>query len=175
MIKRIIIVGKGASGKDYLRKILEDSGFIYCRSHTTRPIRKNEENGKDYFFIDEKGIPAEKDLYESVYFNGWFYGTSKEEFDRSNLFIMTPKGISQLKEEDRKASFIIYIEADEKSRIDRLSSRRDADDVKRRIEADEKDFLNFDDFDTTINNSQNHEEDINIKIKGIIDGIGKLP
>ena len=157
MMKRIIISGKGGSGKDYLRKIMEDYGFTYCKSYTTRPIRENEENGKDYFFIEEKDIPAKKDLYESVYFNGWFYGTPKTEFKKSNLFIMTPKGISSLKKEDRKNSVVIYIESNEETRRNRLLERRDADDVERRIKADEKDFNNFNDFDLIINNSEEND------------------
>lgn len=156
-MKRIIISGKGGSGKDYLRKIMEDLGFTYCKSYTTRPIREGEENGKDYFFIEEKDIPAKKDLYESVYFNGWFYGTPKTEFKKSNLFIMTPKGISSLKKEDRKNSVVIYIESNEETRRNRLLERRDADDVERRIKADEKDFNNFNDFDLIINNSEEND------------------
>lgn len=152
MIK-VIIAGKGGSGKDYLRKMLEEVGYTYCKSYTTRPIREGEENGKDYIFIEEKDIPKEEDLYESVYFNGWFYGTPKKEFQKSNLFIMTPKGISSLKEEDRKKSIIIYVNADEETRRIRMGERKDADDVERRIEADEQDFKNFNDFDITINNS----------------------
>jgi len=152
MIK-VIIVGKGGSGKDYLRKMLEEAGYSYCKSYTTRPIREGEENGKDYIFIDEKDIPKKEDLYESVYFNGWFYGTPKTEFEKSNLFIMTPKGISSLKEEDLKKCIIIYVNADEETRRIRMGERKDADDVERRIEADEQDFRDFDDFDITINNS----------------------
>ena len=51
MKKRLIIVGKGGSGKDHMRKMLQDEGFRYCISHTTRPPRKDETNGVDYFFI----------------------------------------------------------------------------------------------------------------------------
>jgi guanylate kinase len=159
-MKRIIIVGKGGSGKDYLRKILEGFGAIYCKSYTTRPIREGEENGKDYVFIEEKDIPKEEDLYEGVRFNGWFYGTPLEEFKKSNLFIMTPKGISSLKEEDRKESIIIYINADEETRRARLSQRKDSDDVERRIKADEEDFENFRDYDVIVNNSRDREEEI---------------
>ena len=153
MRNKIIIVGKGGSGKDHLRKIMEEFGLDYCKSYTTRPIREGEENGKDYIFIGENDIPKKKDLYESVYFNGWFYGTPKDEFDKSNLFIMTPKGVSSLKKSDRKKSIILYIEANEEVRRTRLLERKDADDVERRIEADEEDFKDFDDFDITINNS----------------------
>ncbi len=92
MKKRLIIVGKGGSGKDHLRKILVEKGFKYCISHTTRPIREGEENGKDYWFIESsKLIEMAESFYEGVFFNNWFYGTSMDEFNRSNLFIMTPR------------------------------------------------------------------------------------
>jgi guanylate kinase len=55
-MKRIIIVGKGGSGKDHMRKKLEEAGFRYCVSHTTRPPRDEEINGKDYYFISSLEI-----------------------------------------------------------------------------------------------------------------------
>jgi len=153
MKKRLIIVGKGGSGKDHLRKILVDEGFRYCISHTTRPIREGEENGKDYWFINSSQLPSmAEEFYEAVYFNNWFYGTSNKEFYTSNLFIMTPKGITKLKPEDRKESVIVYLNIDEETRKKRLEERRDADDVKRRLEADFQDFHDFTDFDFEIKN-----------------------
>jgi guanylate kinase len=90
------------------------------------------------------------DFIENTLFNGWIYGTSKDEFLRSELFILTPSGISQLSEKDRSDSFIIYIDIDEDTRRRRMSERKDADSVERRLEADEKDFRNFLDFDCII-------------------------
>jgi len=140
MKKRLIIVGKGGSGKDHLRKILVDEGFRYCISHTTRPIREGEENGKDYWFINSSQLPSmAEEFYEAVYFNNWFYGTSNEEFYTSDLFIMTPKGIAKLKPEDRKESVIVYLNIDEETR-------------KKRLEADFQDFHDFTDFDFEIKN-----------------------
>ena len=153
MKKRLILVGKGGSGKDHLRKMLEEKGFKYCVSHTTRPIRDGEENGKDYWYINSSELPGMADkFYEGVYFNDWFYGTSLEEFNSSNLFIMTPKGISKVKPEDREESVILYINIEEETRRKRLESRRDADTVNRRLEADFQDFYDFTDYDLeTIN------------------------
>lgn len=153
-MKRLIIVGKGGSGKDYLRKKLEKVGFKYCISHTTRPPREGEENGKDYHFISKeeatKYYIETNVFYEYVIFNDWLYGTSINEFYSSNLFIMTPKGVEKLKPEDRVESVILYLNIDEETRKSRLESRRDADDVKRRLEADFADFLGFTDFDLEI-------------------------
>ena len=153
MKKRLIIVGKGGSGKDHLRKILVGKGFKYCVSHTTRPMREGEENGRDYWFIQSSQLPPmAEDFYEAVYFNNWFYGTSIKEFYSSNLFIMTPKGIAKLKPEDREESVVVYLNIDEETRKRRLQERRDADDVERRLQADFHDFHDFEDFDYEIKN-----------------------
>ena len=163
--KRIILVGKGGSGKDHLRKMLEEKGFKYCVSHTTRPIRDGEENGKDYWYINSSELPEMADkFYEGVYFNDWFYGTSLEEFHSSNLFIMTPKGISKVKPEDRKESVILYINIDEETRKKRLENRRDADTVNRRLEADFQDFYDFTDYDLEISNPTFEVDEILSKI-----------
>ena len=154
MNKRVIIVGKGGSGKDHLRKSLSEMGYKYCVSHTSRPSREGEEDGVDYFFVSigEVSDPdfLEKNFYEWVTFNGWFYGTSVSEFKQSDLLIMTPSGVEKLRHEDRKDSHIIYLDIPEVVRRQRLLSRRDADDVERRLEADQADFLNFDDYDEQI-------------------------
>jgi guanylate kinase len=153
--KRIILSGKAASGKDYARQQLEKYGLKYCVSHTTRPPREGEINGVDYHFISLDSCIHHfiaKDLfYEYVEFNGWIYGTSLDEFEKSNLFIMTPSGISKLKFSDRKESLIIYIDVPENIRRERLLKRNDSDSVERRLIADEKDFENFIDFDHRIN------------------------
>ncbi len=155
--KRIILVGKAGSGKDYLRSLLEECGFKFCVAHTSRPIRNGEVNGKDYHFVsleDAKKM-AESDLfYEWNIFNEWIYGTSKEEFYKSQLFIMTPSGIKKLKPEDREESIIAYIDIDETNRRERLLRRRDADSVNRRIASDEIDFSDFDDYDFKITNPE---------------------
>ena len=155
MNKRVIIVGKGGSGKDHLRKSLSEIGYKYCVSHTSRPPRQDEENGRDYFFVNigEVSDPEflENNFYEWVTFNGWFYGTSISEFRSSDLLIMTPSGVKKLKSEDRKNSHIIYLDIPEDIRRERLLLRRDADDVQRRLEADRLDFTDFMDYDELIN------------------------
>lgn len=151
---RIILCGKAASGKDHLRKILEGRGFKYAVSYTTRPPRTGEVDGKDYFFIDEaefRDLIEQNFFYEHVTFNGWYYGTSKEQwYETDDVFIMTPSGINKIKTADRKHSFIIYIDVPIEIRRDRLSLRSDADTVDRRLEADENDFKSFVDFDIKI-------------------------
>jgi guanylate kinase len=156
-MNKVILAGKAASGKDYMRKLLESRGFTYGVSYTTRPPREGEVHGKDYYFlsVDEfKKLIAEDFWYEYVEFNGWYYGTSKDQFYNScNLFIMTPKGISHISPEDRKDCTIFYIDIPLEIRKERLISRNmPGDTLDRRIEADEFDFKDFTDFDIRIDN-----------------------
>lgn len=167
--RRIIIAGKGGSGKDYLVKLLKEKDLVYSVSHTSRPPRDNEFNGVDYYFItyeEAMRMANAGEFYEWVEFNEWFYGTSLDEFYRANLFIMTPSGIEKLKPEDRKESFIIFIDIDENILRERLAGRNDADKAERRIDADREDFKNFSDFDCIIKNP-------NFTVEEVLEKIGR--
>lgn len=157
-MNKIILAGKAASGKDHMRKILESRGFIYGISFTTRPPREGEIHGVDYYFLskDEFNQKTQENFwYEYVEFNGWYYGTSNDQFHNTcNLFIMTPVGISHIKQEDRLSCTIIYIDIPFHTRKDRLLNRNmPGDSLARRLDADENDFELFNDYDIKINNS----------------------
>jgi len=158
-VPRTIIIGKAASGKDYMRAKLEERGYKYAATYTTRPKRVDEDEGKDYHFISDEEFTRmveAGEFYETAEFNDWKYGTSKEQFYTKDIFIMTPSGVSQLSPEDREQSFIIMIDIDAKTRYNRLMQRDEhnkglpGDSVKRRIQADENDFKDFVDYDVCI-------------------------
>lgn len=152
---RIIIVGRGGSGKDFLKKKYENANFTTAISHTTRPRRSNEIYGRDYFYVTETAFRqfiANGDLQEFDQFNGWFYGTSLYEWNSSQIFIKTPRGVEKIDKDDRKNCLIIYLDIAEDIRRERLLKRQDADDVERRIQADERDFKDFKDYDVRIDN-----------------------
>ena len=57
MGKIFLLMGKSASGKDAVyRNLLQDEtlGLKKIVMYTTRPMRQKEENGKQYFFVEEK-------------------------------------------------------------------------------------------------------------------------
>ncbi len=153
MSKKIIIVGPGGSGKDYLRRIMVDRGFTYGVSHTSRPPREGEEEGKDYYFRDIKFFEDNQDMFlELQTFNGWKYGISKKEFEEKDIFILSPAGLRSISKEIREKSFVIYVNTGSEIRLERLHARNDADDVERRYIADIRDFFNFSDYDIMITN-----------------------
>lgn len=152
--KRIILCGKAASGKDYARKLFEGRNFKYATSYTSRPKRKGEVEGKDYHFMSTEDFEYMASIdyfYEYVKFNGWYYGTSIEQFYEDDVFIMTPSGISKLHPKDRANSFIIYFDTPYDLRKERLEKRKDMDSPERRLKTDEEDFKDFTDYDLKIN------------------------
>jgi len=153
MKAKIIIVGPGGSGKDFLRKKMVDKGFEYGVSFTSRPPREGEEEGIDYYYRDEDFFESNSDIFlELQEFNGWRYGISKGEFSVKNLFILSPAGLRSLPKSFRDESFVIYLNPIAEIRRKRLGERNDADNVERRFLADESDFSGFFDYDIMITN-----------------------
>ena len=156
--KRLILVGKGGAGKDYARKMCEQwFGLKYQISYTTRLPREDEQDGIDYHFIPMRTFNRminEDTWYEYVKFNGWNYGTTREQFYTENsVFIMTPSGLSHLSEKDREDSLVIYLDIPKEIRQQRMYERKaNVDSVERRLQADEIDFVDFLEYDTKISN-----------------------
>jgi len=65
---------------------------------------------------------------------------------------MTPRGVASIKPEHRKKCFIIFIDPDREILRKRLAERNDADSAERRLEADDRDFMDFKDYDIRIKN-----------------------
>lgn len=151
---RIIIVGRGGSGKDYLRKRLISRGMTPSISYTSRPPREGEVEGVDYFYRPVEFFESpEQDFYELVVFNGWYYGTLRKQFDNDDVFIMTPSGINHILPEDRSSCFIIYLNPPREIIQERLEQRNGMkDSVERRMLADDEDFRDFTDYDLLITN-----------------------
>ena len=165
MKKRLILVGKAASGKDHARRLSQRFGLSYAVSYTTRPPREGEINGVDYIFTSKEEFEKMIDenlMYEYVVFNDWHYGTTVKQMEEDTLFIMTPKGLSHLSSDDRDESHVIYFDIPAKVRKERMEKRiGNADSVDRRIKADEKDFKNFTNFDEIIVEPNYTWEDLN--------------
>lgn len=82
----IVISAPSGGGKSTILRALldEDSSLSYSISATTRPARRNEEHGKDYFFysIEEFQQLVDQDaFYEYAQVHGNYYGTLKSEVD----------------------------------------------------------------------------------------------
>lgn len=165
MIKseKIILTGGSGSGKDWLLRQLEKEGLKASVKTTTRPQRKNEIQSISYNFIQDSEFQYLLENNQFICYQSfdvtpegrnpekWYYGLNKESFNESQVFIMTPGEIEQIDKETRKNCFIVYLDIDRGIREKRISGRNDNNDsVKRRLDADEIDFENFNDYDLRI-------------------------
>ena len=161
--EKIIIVGASGSGKDWLLRQLQKEGLEISTKTTTRPQRKNETQFETYNFISNaefKYLLEQNSFICHQTFNvtpkdrnleTWHYGISKDEFNKAQAFIMTPGELEQLDKETRKGCFVVYLDIEREIREKRISGRNDNNDsIKRRLDADEKDFYNFGDYDLKI-------------------------
>lgn len=147
--KLIALCGKSAVGKDtILNEVIGDEDknefFHKIVSVTTRPKRKTEVDGVDYYFVDDSDIPNLR-LLELEHFNGWAYGTMQAELeeDRINLGIFTPRGIAQLAATGLVELAVVIVESDADIRLSRSLLRSFGEQVLemcRRNIADAEDF-----------------------------------
>ena len=153
---KLILVGKAAAGKDFLKNRLAKKGFVSGVSHTTRPPRENEVNHKDYHFVDKEEFEAMiecGEFIEYMEFNGWYYGQTKKDFDLADVMIMSKDGLDVLPQEYRDQCMVIYLDPPRITRVERLEYRNDLNDsIVRRMNTDDDQFKNFKDFDLRVRN-----------------------
>lgn len=88
MGKIYYLMGKSASGKDHIYEhLLKETSFDLkpLVLYTTRPIRSGEQDGREYFFVDEArlsrlreaGKIIEERMYPSV-MGPWYYFTADD-------------------------------------------------------------------------------------------------
>jgi guanylate kinase len=171
--EKIILLGKSGSGKDFLMRKLVEKGLKSGVKMTTRPKRRNEIDGVTYDFINEsifndKIINNEFLIYQSFNVTPedrepevWYYGLTKEEFEESQIFIMTPGEFENISDEIREECFVIYLDISRDVRESRLYRREDKNDsIKRRLDSDEIDFKNFTNYDLRITDPDFNADDI---------------
>jgi len=153
--EKLLICGHSGSGKDFLLRQLKEKGLKVSIKVTTRPKRKNEIEGVNYYFKTLNQFESLDLLVSQDFFNDkgelWKYGILKEDFNNSQAFILTPGEVIQLTPEVRKNCFVVFLDIDRSIRESRISNRQDQNDsIKRRLDADEIDFKNFTDYDLKI-------------------------
>lgn len=161
MGKIFYIMGKSASGKDKIYSELlenEELGLKELVLYTTRPIRCGEENGKQYYFVDEnhlnqlrnEGKIIEERAYQTVH-GIWTYFTADE--GQINLEQSDYIGIGTLESYGKMRQYFgsqkivpIYVEVEDGIRLERALIREKSQEqpkykeMCRRFLADSEDF-----------------------------------
>lgn len=156
-MKKIVIVGRGAAGKNFLMKRFEKRCFRHLVSHTTRPIRNGEKEGDEYHFVSKEEFTKmieNNEFVEFQEFNGNYYGTSIEEWGKSDVTILAPKGVENLQKLGmRNQCFVIFLDISSEVIRKRLLERGyDEEKISERFYNDLQEFLYFNDYDLRITN-----------------------
>lgn len=155
------LMGKSASGKDTVYKLLMEEGKSGLKKfviYTTRPIRDGERDGVEYHFVTDEdlnrmeaeGKVIEKRVYKTVA-GPWTYFTADDgQIDLKSgnyLTIGTLESYEKLKSYfGEKSLFPIYIYLDDGLRLERALERERRQEIPnyrelcRRFLADEEDF-----------------------------------
>lgn len=161
MGKIYVLMGKSATGKDTVYKRLIGSKDVRLKTvvgYTTRPIRKGETDGREYYFVSEetwKRLQQENKVIESRSYDTvagqWHYFTADDgQIDlktRDYLFISTLSGFLHLRKHYGEGNVVpIYIEVADDQRLwrsicrERRQTKPNYDEICRRFLADQKDF-----------------------------------
>lgn len=151
------IMGKSSSGKDTIyNRIRSEENLLPVVLYTTRPMRENEENGREYHFVDRacfdkmksEGKVIEERIYNTIH-GEWIYFTSKDSIDieKGNCIgIGTLESYVKIKEHFGEAVVPIYIEVEDGLRLaraverERLQTNPKYAELCRRFLADSSDF-----------------------------------
>ena len=162
----IVLSSPSGAGKTTLVKMLSKiDNYEISISHTTRQPRLNEENNKDYYFVNEdefkRLINNQEFLEYAKVFNN-FYGTTRTPIiDRLNkgknvLFDIDWQGAEQIKNKklDYKLLTFFILPPSKKILYERLSNRdmKDKLIVEERMKQFERDVLHWINYDYVVIN-----------------------
>ncbi len=168
-----IISGPSGAGKTTIVKgVLENlEDVAFSVSYTTRPKREGEEEGKDYFFVDEeafKDLIRKNELLEWQEVHDHFYGTSKRyvksQMDKgANVLLdIDVKGAKSIKRQLKDCVLIFVAPPSFKELKERLIKRHTENkkNFERRLEDARYELSQISKFDYLI---VNHDVQVSIK------------
>lgn len=184
------IMGKSSSGKDTIyKRLLNEQDFTPIVLYTTRPMRENEEDGREYHFVERsrfeqmerQGEVIEKRIYNTIH-GEWIYFTSKSSISLENgscLGIGTLESYLGIRKYYGDIVVPIYIEVDDGIRLMRAIQREQQEtapkyaELCRRFLADSEDFSEDKLKAAGIEKRFQNNCEINDSIKEIVEYINK--
>jgi guanylate kinase len=163
-----VVSAASGTGKTTILKILEKkykiSRFATC---TTRPARRNEKNGRDYYFHTEKEFQeliASNGLAEWASVYGFHYGTPLRELEaclkthQAVVLALDTQGASQIKAQYPKKTVLVALlppslkELENRIRNRQKATGEDDSDVKKRLSEAKKELKILSGYDYQIVN-----------------------
>lgn len=147
MYNLYVFCGKSGSGKTAVMDKLESQyDMTYPRSYTTRLPRKTKPPETNHVFVSEAVFNIIEDFVCTSDYNGYHYGTRKNQVNSSNMMVLDVKGIKSLKENySDKPIKVICIESPDSVRKQRMGNRGDTENqINGRIDRDKEEFKELD-------------------------------
>ena len=162
----IILSSPSGAGKTTLVKLLSESRDFYTSiSHTTRKPRNNEEEGKDYYFVNNdqfQNLIKKKEFLEYANVFSHLYGTTKTpviknlENSKNVVFDIDWQGTEQIKKKNLEYKLLTFfvLPPSKKVLFNRLSNRdmKDKLIVDERMKEFNKDILHWKSYDYVVIN-----------------------
>ena len=162
----IILASPSGAGKTTLVKLLSESRDFYTSiSHTTRKPRNNEEEGKDYYFVNNdqfQNLIKKKEFLEYANVFSHLYGTTKTpviknlENSKNVVFDIDWQGTEQIKKKNLEYKLLTFfvLPPSKKVLFNRLSNRdmKDKLIVDERMKEFDKDVLHWKNYDHVVIN-----------------------
>lgn len=164
-----VFTGPSGAGKSTIcRAVLKGlSAINFSVSHTTRPVRPDEADGRDYFFVSEESFESllsDGRFVEYATVHGYRYGTSHDQLEeklaRGDVLLdVDVQGASQLRSRYPSAPSVFILPPSLSELRTRLTARgqNDPADTKRRISQAELEIREAVDFDYFIVNDRLEE------------------
>jgi guanylate kinase len=173
-----LITAPSGAGKTTLAQAIAKQGYWEeCISHTTRPMREGEVNGKTYYFMEDGDFADSYQMgefAEMVSYDGHAYGVSHAEIKRvmsksKNVFIIVEyNGYKQIKELYPNAIGIFLHMSKEDCLANMLLRGDSMEKALKRISTYEEEMKNRIHFDYVIKNVRGRQETTISLIKHII-------
>ena len=163
----IVVTSPSGGGKTTLCKILKEqlNNIEYSISATTRPMRKNEIEGKNYHFMTEKEFINRRNknhFAEYAYVHDYWYGTPRENIDnalsRNNDILMDVdvQGAMEIKKKYPDALMIFIVPPSMEILRKRLKERGTDNDavIEKRLKNAEQEMSFAGEFEFIVENNE---------------------
>ena len=160
-----VVSGPSGCGKSTLvRRVIDEMKNVsFSVSHTTRPKRPTEAEGRDYYFIKDnefRSMVRNDRMLEWAEVHGHLYGTSRREAAKESsrggdvLLDIDVQGAAQVREKADKAYFIFILPPRFQELKKRLQRRGEDDEktIRSRLETARQEIRHYMEFDYIIVN-----------------------
>lgn len=177
----IVISGPSGAGKDSVVLRMKERGlpFHFVVTATTRPKRRNEVHGKDYFFVSKEEFARmieENEFFEYATVYGDYKGNSKQQVrdalasGKDVIMRLDVQGAETIRKLAPEALLIFLTTESEEELVRRLETRKTetSAELKLRIATARKELQRIEAFDYVIVNHDFHLDETVDTIRAII-------